>query len=169
MSSTKNRRNHNQSFKLLLFTISLHFVTSNQVSRYRKTNLPLTSSIYLVVLPLEMQRRLKQTKVYHMFFYFVRKETIHKPLKVAAANTLFFNVYVIGIQLALMNMFYSMWWLENITFHKSLLLLWEFFNRTVVGFFGASVLKAIRTLCVFSKITVRLLIPKFQNKVDYAL
>ena len=153
----------------MLLTISLHFVTSNQVSRYRKTNLPLTSSIYLVVLPLEMQRRLKQTKVYHMFFYFFRKETIHKPLKVAAANTLFFNVYVIGIQLASMNMFYSMWWLENITFHKILLLLWEFFNRPVVGFFEASVLKEIRTLCVFSKITVRLLIPKFQNKVDYAL
>ena len=28
-----------------------------------------------------MQKRLKQTKVYHTFFYFVSKRTTHKPLK----------------------------------------------------------------------------------------
>ena len=43
-----------------------------------------------------MQRKLKQTKVYHKFFDFVRNETTHKPLKVAAPKTLFPIVYVIG-------------------------------------------------------------------------
>ena len=63
---------------------------------YRKLNLPLTSSICLVFLPLEMQRKLKQTKVYRTFCYFVRKETTHKSLKVVPAKTLFSSVYVIG-------------------------------------------------------------------------
>ena len=58
--------------------------------------MPLTSSIYLLFLPLEMQGRLKQTKVYHTFFYFLLKETIHKPLKVVAGKTHFSSVYVIG-------------------------------------------------------------------------
>ena len=43
-----------------------------------------------------MQKRLKQTNIYHMFFYFVCKEMTHKPLKVAAAKTLFSSVYIIG-------------------------------------------------------------------------
>ena len=67
----KNKRKRNQHFQLLFFTIDLHFVTSNQMCTYRKLNLPITCSIYLVFLPLEMQRTLKQTKVYYTFFYFV--------------------------------------------------------------------------------------------------
>ena len=65
----KNSRKHSQHFKLLFFTINLHFVTSNQIPTHVKPNLPLTSSIYLVFLPLDIQGRLKQTKVYHTFFF----------------------------------------------------------------------------------------------------
>ena len=82
--------------QLLFFTINLHFVTSSQISTYRELNLPLSSSIYFGFLPLEMQKRLKQTKVCHAFSYFVWKETTHEPLEVAAANSLFSSVYVIG-------------------------------------------------------------------------
>ena len=46
----------------------------NQIPTYRKPNSPLTSSIYLVFLPLEMQERLKQTKVYHTFFTLSEKK-----------------------------------------------------------------------------------------------
>ena len=35
--------------------------------------LPFTSSIYLVFLPLEMQKRPKQTNVYNTFSYFEKK------------------------------------------------------------------------------------------------
>ena len=43
--------------------------------------------IYLVVLPLQMQRGLKQTKVYHTFFFhFVCKEATEKRLKAAEAK-----------------------------------------------------------------------------------
>ena len=59
-----NRRKYNQNFNLLLFTINLHFVTLNQMPTYRKLNLPLTSSIYLVVLSpkwKEDSNRLKYT------------------------------------------------------------------------------------------------------------
>ena len=52
-----------------------------------------------------MEARLKQTKVYHTFFYFVWKEKTHKPLKVAAAKTIFSSVRVLMVQLAWMNSF----------------------------------------------------------------
>ena len=68
------------------FTIPL--ITSKQIHSYRKLNLPLTNSIYLVFLPLEIQRKLKETKVYHSFF--------SHCLKIAAPKTLFSSVYVIG-------------------------------------------------------------------------
>ena len=64
----KNRRKHKQHFKLLFFTMNLHFVTSIQMPTYRKTNLLLISSIYLVFVPLKMQGKLKQTKVYNTLF-----------------------------------------------------------------------------------------------------
>ena len=96
MFVTKIGENTTNILKLLLFTINLHFVTSNQISAYRKLNFPLTSSICFVFLPLEMQKRLKQTKVYHPFSYFVWKETTYTTLKVAAAKTLFSSVYAIG-------------------------------------------------------------------------
>ena len=92
----KNKRKHNQHFKLLFFTIDLHFATSNQISAHRKLNLPLTCSIYLVFLPLEMQRKLRQIKVYHALFCFVGEETTDNPLKVAPAKTLFSVMCVIG-------------------------------------------------------------------------
>ena len=52
----KNRRKHNQYFKLLFSTIKLHSVTSNQISTYRKLNLYLKSTIHLVVLPFTAQK-----------------------------------------------------------------------------------------------------------------
>ena len=96
MSTTKIGENTTNILKLLHFTINLHFVTSNQISTYRKLNLPHTSIIYFAFLPLEMQKWLEQTKIYHTFSYFVWKETTHKPLQVPAAKTLFSSVYVIG-------------------------------------------------------------------------
>ena len=80
----------------MFLTINLHFVASNQIFTYRKLNLPLTSSIYFVFLPLHMQKRLKQTKVYYTLFHFVWKEMSHKTFKVAAVITLSSGVYIIG-------------------------------------------------------------------------
>ena len=105
MSATKMGENPTNILKLLFFAINLHFVTLNQISTYRKLNLPITSSIYFVFLPLEMQKRLKQIKVYHGVSYFVWKETAHKPLKVAAAIKRFSPVCMLLIQLASMKVF----------------------------------------------------------------
>ena len=96
MSTTKIGKNATNISKLLSFILNLYFATSNQISAYRKLNLPLTSSIYFVFLPLEIQKGLKQTKVCHTFSYFICKETTHKPLKVAAAKSHFSGVYIIG-------------------------------------------------------------------------
>ena len=86
MSATEIGENTANILNLLFFTINLHFVTSNQIPIYWKPNLPLTSSIYLVFLPLEMQGRLKQTKVYCSCFYFVWKERTHKALSGSSKN-----------------------------------------------------------------------------------
>ena len=94
MSATKIGKKTTIILKLLFFTINLHFVTSKQISTYKKLNLPLISSICFVFLLLEMQKRLKQTKLYHTFCYFAWKETTYKPLKVEAAKTFFSSVCV---------------------------------------------------------------------------
>ena len=70
-TTTKINESTTNILKLLFFTINLYFVKSNQISIYRKLNLPLTGSIYFVFLPLEMQNRLEQTKVHNLFSYFV--------------------------------------------------------------------------------------------------
>ena len=96
MSATKVGENITNISKLLFFTINLQFVTSNQISTYRKLNLPLTGSIYLVFFPLQIQKKLNQIKACHVLFYVTWKETTHKPLKLAAAKRLFSSVYIIG-------------------------------------------------------------------------
>ena len=58
MSATKIGENTTNILKLPIFIINLHFVASNQIFTYRKLNLSLTSSIYFVFLPLEMQKTL---------------------------------------------------------------------------------------------------------------
>ena len=68
MSGTIIGGNTTNILKLLLFTINLDFLTSNQISPNRKPNLSLTSSIYFVCLPLEMHKKLEQIKVYQQFF-----------------------------------------------------------------------------------------------------
>ena len=57
VSATKINENTTNTLKLLFFIINLHSVTSNRISTYRKLNLPLTSSIYFVFLPLEIQKK----------------------------------------------------------------------------------------------------------------
>ena len=66
-----------------------------------------------------MQKTLEPTKAYHSFSYLVWKETIYKPLKVAAAKSLFSSVYVIGTT-CFDECFYSLWYLEDIIFRESL-------------------------------------------------
>ena len=53
---------------------------------------------------------------------------------------------MLQMQLASMNFFNSMWWLEDIIFDKSLSLLRDSFNRRIVAFFETSILKEVRWL-----------------------
>ena len=61
MSTTKIGKKATNILKLLFYPVNSHFVTSIQISTYRKLNLPLIRSIYFVFLPLEMHKRLKYT------------------------------------------------------------------------------------------------------------
>ena len=104
-----------------------------------------------------MQKWLKQTKVYDAFFYFAWKEMTQKPLKVAVVETLFSRVYVIGT--AFFAFFdecvYFLWYLQDITFYKSLSIFSGFFNRHVAAFFEVSLLKEVHILCVISTRSVQ--------------
>ena len=64
-------------------------------STYGKLNFPPISSIYLIFSYLEIQKRLIQTKAYYKLSYSFWKETSHKPLTVAAAETSFPSVCTI--------------------------------------------------------------------------
>ena len=63
MSATKIGENTTNILKLLFFTMNLHFVTSNQLSTFRKLNLSLISCVYFAFFPLEMQKRLEQSSI----------------------------------------------------------------------------------------------------------
>ena len=89
VSATKIGKNTTNILKLLFFIINLDFLTSKQISTYRKLKL-------LAFLTSEMQERLQQTKVYYAFCYFALKEMTQKPKKRVATKTHFFSVYVIA-------------------------------------------------------------------------
>ena len=88
MCPPKNRRKHNQHFKLLFFKINFAHQT-----KY----LHMKNSIFLVFSSREMQNRLMEsplkTKVYYKHFYSVSKEASHTPFK--AAKKSLPNVFII--------------------------------------------------------------------------
>ena len=154
VSTIKIGENTTNILKLLFFTINLHFATSNQMSTYRKLNLCFSSSIYFIFLSLEMQKRLEQTKVYHVLSYFVWKEMTHKPLKVVAAKPLFSSVFVIGTTcFDECFLCYVITGGHNFSW-KIIVTLWFFLKLHVAAFFEASVLKDVCILCVISTITI---------------
>ena len=88
MSATKIGENITNILKLLFFTINLHFVTSNQISTYRKLNLPLTSSIYFVFLPLEMQKKTQTNQSIPRVFLLCLKRNDLQTFKLLLATNL---------------------------------------------------------------------------------
>ena len=75
----KNRRKHNQHFRSRFFKINLHFVTPNQISAYKKLNLSLINSVYLIFFTLDMQRRVVQINVYYTIFTLSEKKRLINP------------------------------------------------------------------------------------------
>ena len=93
LSATKNRQKHNQHFKTAVFTINLHFVTSNQISTSKKLNLCFSQALFIT----SINAKTSQTdQSIPRVFSLCLKRTTHKPLKVAAAKILSCSVYVIG-------------------------------------------------------------------------
>ena len=132
-------RKHNQHFKLLFFTINWHLVTSDQVSTYRKLNLPLRNIICLVSSRLSPgnAKKIQADQSYYTRYFFWKKTT-HKLLKVEAAKTLFFSVHVID-----MTCFNELFLFQVITgrhYFSSWSLIWDCFYCHIVAFLEASVL-----------------------------
>ena len=86
MSTTKIGENTTNILKLLFFTTNLYFVTSNQISTYRKLNLPLTSSIYFVFLPLDIQKNSNRPKYTTRFLTLSEKKRPTNLYKSGSCN-----------------------------------------------------------------------------------
>ena len=128
---------------MLFFTINLNFVTSNQIPTYRKA--------HFYLLPLEMQSRLKQTKVYHTLFYFAWKEVYNsQTFKSGSSKKPFLQCVFYWYNLH--------WWMFFILCDnwKTLLFIIVYSYSEivchVVAFFEGSVLKEIHIFCVISTI-----------------
>ena len=87
--------------------ISLLFGTSNLITTFGKLNLLLINSISLVVLSVEIQRRLLQTKLYYQSFSLCLKRNISQT-ESSTCRKLFPTLCILFVQLASMNVFYSM-------------------------------------------------------------
>ena len=86
--------------KLLFFIINLHSVTSNQISTYRKLNLPLTSSIYFIFLPLEMRKKTRTDQSIPRIFLLYLKRKDPQTFKSGSCKKSFFPVCMLLLQLA---------------------------------------------------------------------
>ena len=86
MSTTKIGENTTNILKLLFFTTNLYFVTSNQISTYRKLNLPLTSSIYFVFLPPEIQKKTRTNQSIPRVFLLCLKRNVPQTFKGGGCN-----------------------------------------------------------------------------------
>ena len=146
MSATKTGESTTSILKLMFFKINLHFVKSNQISTYRKLNLPLTSSIYFLFLPAEMQKRHEQTEVYYSFSHFVWKETTWKPWKVAAVR----NSFVRYLYNLLRWMFFILWYNWKTLPFVKVYRYSETFEVPRCCFLSSQCLKEGRILCVIS-------------------
>ena len=158
MSVTKIGENTTNILKLLFFIINLHSVTSNQISTYRKLNLPLTSSIYFVFLTLEMQKMTRTDQSISRVSLLCLKINDPQTFKSDSCKNCF---------LQCVRYCFNLLWCDNwntLFFMKVCRYSGIFFKCHVAAFFEASVLKEVRILCVISTITI----PKSQNKADYA-
>ena len=86
----KNRRKHNQHFRLLFLTINLRFVTSNQISTYRK--LFFSHKQYLFSLLTHRNAKKNQTdqRITH-FFLVCLKRNDPKTFKSSSCKNLIFQ------------------------------------------------------------------------------
>ena len=83
MSATKVGENTTNIPKLLFFTMNLHFVTSSQISAFEYL-ICLSQAVFISSSYLQKCKGTQTDQsICHAFSYFVRKETTHKPLKVA--------------------------------------------------------------------------------------
>ena len=104
----KNRQKHNQHFRTTVFhnKFTLCHIKPN-IYIYRNLNLPLTSSIYFVFLPLELQKKTRTDQsIPHVFLLCLKRNNPQAFESGSCKNS--FLVYMLLLQLASMNVFYSM-------------------------------------------------------------
>ena len=104
VSTTKIGENTTNISKLLFFTINLHFVTSNQITTFRKLNLPPSSSIYFVFFTsINAKKTQKDQSMPRVFLLCLKRNDPQRQLQ-----TFFSPVRMLLVQLASINVFHSL-------------------------------------------------------------
>ena len=155
---------YNEHFKRLFFTINLPLLTSNQISIYRKLNLSSTHSIYLVFKPLEMQKRLKQTKVYYKLFLLWMERNDPQTFKIdSCKKNPFFPVCMSLVQLASMNVFILCDNWKTLPYINFIVTL-NFFNPPCCCFLSSQCFEISPYFMCYLHNDGTMLIPRFQNR-----
>ena len=162
MSATKIGEN-TTNVLLLFFTTNLPFVTSNQISTYRKLNLPLVSSVYLFTSRNARKTQIDQSTLRSFLLYMKRSD--QQIFKSASWKKLFLQ--------CLFYWYYLLWWMFFIlcdnckTSLESLSILRDFSKRHVAVFFWSQRFQRSPYFIRYPHNSSTMLIPKFQNKADY--
>ena len=77
----------------LFFAMHLHFITSNQISTYKRLNIYKSQAAFFCHFT---SRNAKKTQTDQSMSRVFLQEMTHKPLKVASAKSFFSTLYVIG-------------------------------------------------------------------------
>ena len=96
---------------MLFFMINLSFVTSKRktsTSAFRKIGLLLINNIYFIFCSLEIQERLRQTKLYYNLYTLSERKRLPN-LQKSQLQKAFSPVCLLLAQLASQNICYSMW------------------------------------------------------------
>ena len=164
MSATIIGENTTNISKLPFFVINLLSVTSNQISIYRKLNLSLTSSIYFIFLPLEMQKKTRTDQSIPRVFLLCLKRNDPQTFKSDSCKNPFLQCLCYCYNLLGWRFFILCDNWKKMLFMKVCRYSEIFLSAMLLLSLKPVYLKEVCILCVISAITI----PKFQNKADHA-
>ena len=140
-------------------------VTSNQISTYRKLNLPLISSIYFIFLPLEMQKNSNRPK-YTRVFYFCLKRNDPQTFRIGTWKIPFLQCICYCYEL-LRLMFLILCDTLNTLLFKKICRYSEIFKATYCCFIWNQYFERSSYFIRYLHNNNTMLILKFENEADY--
>ena len=112
---------------------------------------------------MKIQRRLAKTKAHYKFLLCLERNE-SQTFNSSILQKTFSPVCIILVQISSINVFYSIWWLEDSFFIKVYRYLEFRFNCHVFGFFETSDLREVRSLLIISRKSL----PKSSSRMSWS-